>query len=221
MAFGLFFEAPAYLGEMRHGCIAAARPDVFDVRLRFKRDSEVPGIGAGERLFRRLILGVTILAVAVTVGTFTGRDRLLLGASQTREQLMRLVGLEPDRAAIEEQWQKRRQLGVKKTRDDLMGFYGMTTDAMRELFRVVGMDPNHGLIRCGRADAGFLISSQVFEPDERGRKSSIVGSPLARQHERRRREAGSHVQIGDLIVRLGVRPVVFIAQPQAQSELGS
>ena len=40
---------------------------------------------------------------------------------------------------------------------------------MRALFRAVGMDPEHGLIRYGRADEAFVISSQVFEPDEHGR----------------------------------------------------
>ena len=40
---------------------------------------------------------------------------------------------------------------------------------MRALFRTVGMDPDHALIRYGRGDQAFAISPQVFEPDEHGR----------------------------------------------------
>ncbi len=37
------------------------------------------------------------------------------------------------------------------------------------MFRVAEMDPEHTLIRYGRADQAFVISPQVFEPDEHGR----------------------------------------------------
>ena len=51
----------------------------------------------------------------------------------------------------------------------LTRFYNKTTPEMRELFRVAGMDPEHGLIRYGRGDQAFSISSQVFEIDNHGR----------------------------------------------------
>ncbi len=124
-----------------------------------------------ERLFKRTIVTVTTLVVAgLCGGTSSGRFHLRLWATQARKILARgLLGLEPDRVQIDAEWRLRRERGVEATRQSLTTYYRDTTEQMRELFRVVGMDPDHALIRYGRGDEAFVISSQVFEPDEHGR----------------------------------------------------
>ncbi len=124
-----------------------------------------------EQLFKRMIVTGTVLVVAALCGaTSAGRFQLFLWSTRAREYFTRgLFGLGPDRADIDAEWRLRRQRGVLATRKNLTSYYRNTTEEMRELFRVVGMDPEYGLIRCGRADEAFVISSQVFEPDEHGR----------------------------------------------------
>ncbi len=123
------------------------------------------------RWFKRIIVASTALVATLLIGaSSTGRYHLLLWTSRAREQAMlRLFGLEPDRAQVDAEWRNRRERGVKQTLEVLTRFYDQTTEEMRELFRVAEMDPEHGLIRWGRGDQAFLISPQVFEPDEHGR----------------------------------------------------
>src|SRR5438132_8623637 len=123
------------------------------------------------RLFKAMIAAVTAaVMVAMIAASSAGRHHLLLGATRFRDELARrLVGLPPDRDQIEAQWRLRRRRGIELTHEVLATFYRDTTEEMRALFRVAGMDPEHGLIRYGRGDQAFLISSQVFEPDDRGR----------------------------------------------------
>ncbi len=79
------------------------------------------------------------------------------------------VRARPNRARVDAEWRLRRQHEVEQTHEVLTRFYDNTTEEMRELFRVAAMDPEHGLIRWGRGAEAFLISPQVFEPDEHGR----------------------------------------------------
>jgi len=124
-----------------------------------------------QRVFKAVILGATLLVLACMIGgSQSARYRLVLGAGQTRDALAwKLFGLEPDRGAVDAQWRVRRQLGIAETLKSLTSFYNVTTAEIRELFRVAGMDPEHALIRYGRADQAFVISPQVFEQDEHGR----------------------------------------------------
>jgi len=124
-----------------------------------------------ERRFKRVILLSTGSVVAALIfASPTARDFLNLGMIRVREAAAtRLIGLPPERSAVEAEWALRRRRGIEATRRNLEHFYRSTTDEMRELFRVAGMDPEHGLIRYGRGDQAFLISSQVFELDDTGR----------------------------------------------------
>ena len=124
-----------------------------------------------QRVFKRVILGATLVVLASMIGVSqSARYRLSLGAGQTRDVLVRrLFGLEPDRTQVEAQWRVRRQHGIAETLKSLTSFYNATTKEIRELFRVAGIDPEHALIRYGRADQAFVISPQVFERDEHGR----------------------------------------------------
>jgi hypothetical protein len=124
-----------------------------------------------QRGFKRIILGATLIVLAGMIGVSqSARYRLLLGANQTRDFLARqLFGLEPDRTQVDAQWRVRRRQGIEETLRSLTGFYNGTTEEIKELFRVAGMDPGHALVRYGRADQAFVISPQVFEPDVHGR----------------------------------------------------
>ncbi len=148
----------------------------LDVRMRapLARQQMLPFLDRStrrQRVFKRAILGATLVVLASMIGmSQPARYRLLLAAGQTRDALARgLFGLEPAPAEIEAQWRVRRQHGIAQTLKSLTGFYNATTEEMRELFRVAAMDPEHALIRYGRADQAFVISPQVFERDENGR----------------------------------------------------
>jgi hypothetical protein len=124
-----------------------------------------------ERLFKRLIVVTTMLLLAgMIAASRVGRYYTVLWSGQARDALaQRVFGLEPDRERVDDEWQLRRQRGIEETHRSLSNFYKETTDEMRELFRVAGMDPDHALIRYGRAEQAFVISSQVFELDDHGR----------------------------------------------------
>jgi hypothetical protein len=124
-----------------------------------------------QRMFKRMIVSVTVLVIAILcIINSAGRFYLLSWANQARKLIAGgLFGIPPERAQVDAEWRLRRERSIKATRKNLTDFYRGTTDEMRTLFRVVGMDPEHGLIRYGRADEAFVISSQVFEPDDHGR----------------------------------------------------
>jgi hypothetical protein len=123
------------------------------------------------RRFKQAIVAVTVVAaVAMVAASSAGRYHARLLALRARDRVVRLVADVPrDRAEIDAEWALRRARGIRQTRENLSRFFDGTTEEMRELFRVAGMDPDHALIRYGRADPAFVISPQVFEPDDSGR----------------------------------------------------
>ncbi|MDG3003480.1 SGNH/GDSL hydrolase family protein [Paludisphaera mucosa] len=123
------------------------------------------------RRFKRFIILLTLALVAGTIASFrVGRFYAVQGANAARTAVVRWVtGLGPDRSEIEADWARKRRRAVEGTTEVLTKFYDGTDEKMRALFRTAGMDPEHGLVRYGRADQTFLLSSQVFEPDDQGR----------------------------------------------------
>ncbi|WP_165071027.1 SGNH/GDSL hydrolase family protein [Paludisphaera rhizosphaerae] len=123
------------------------------------------------RRFKRFILLATLAAVALTIASFrVGRYYAVETWNTVRRAVIyQVTGLTPDRAEIEADWKRRRNLTLQSTEETLRKFYDGTDENMRALFRVAGMDPEHGLVRYGRADQTFLISSKVFERDDSGR----------------------------------------------------
>ncbi|OJW24645.1 MAG: hypothetical protein BGO49_06280 [Planctomycetales bacterium 71-10] len=123
------------------------------------------------RWFKRLIILATLAAVAGVVASFPiGRHYAVEGyTAAKRFAIYRLTGLGPDRSEIEADWARRRALGVARTTEVLTKFYDGAGEPMKRLFDVAGMDPTHGLVRYGRGDQSFLLSSQVFERDDAGR----------------------------------------------------
>jgi lysophospholipase L1-like esterase len=123
------------------------------------------------RWFKRAIVLTTFaVSAALIAASAPARFQVRNAAEWVRDQVVRrVVGVGPDRARIDSEWTRRRAYSIDRTRDVLTKFYNRTSEPMRELFRVAGMDPAHGLIRYGRADEAFLISPQVFERDDHGR----------------------------------------------------
>jgi hypothetical protein len=130
--------------------------------------------------FKLMIVAMTALVLAGMIGASrTGRNRLWLGMSHLRDGLYRcLFHLEPERAQVEAELRQQRQQRIEQARASLAAFYQGAPQETQELFRVAGMDPEHALVTCGRSDQAFVISPQVFEPDEHGR--SYRFRPLTR-----------------------------------------
>ena len=124
-----------------------------------------------DRWFKRFIILLTLAAVAGTVAAFpVGRFHAVEWYRTARTTTIRLVtGLGPDRQEIAADWARRRQRSIDSTTAVLRKFYDGADEEMRALFRISGMDPEHGIVGYGRADQSFLLSSQVFEPDHQGR----------------------------------------------------
>lgn len=124
-----------------------------------------------ERQFKWIIALATLGVVAAVVG-MSPRLRDLAaewGERGWQEAMRRLVGLEPTREQVDELREVRRRQTARNTMASLTRFYDKTSPEMRAMFKAAGMDPEGGLIGVGRATNGFLLSSKVFEPDERGR----------------------------------------------------
>lgn len=79
------------------------------------------------------------------------------------------VGLVPTPAEREAYWTARRNESRRATRAHIADYYAKTTPEIRRLFDLAGLDPERCLVRWGRADPCFLLSSKIYEPDEHGR----------------------------------------------------
>lgn len=122
------------------------------------------------RRFKAAILILTIAAVAAALfGTPSGRYLAERVSHETALAAKRVFGIPPDRAEVDAVWQVKRQHLVGKQRVALQTLYEHARPDTRRLFDVAGMAPQNGLIRWGRGDDVFLISSGVFEADDSGR----------------------------------------------------
>lgn len=123
-----------------------------------------------KRYFRGFIVLLTTAVVAAILAIAPiGRYLVRAGVERVRNEVERMWMGSLSRERVEAEWRVKRRRGLDLTYQSLARFYNETTDEMRALFRITGMDPDHALIRYGRADQGFMISPQVFEPDDRGR----------------------------------------------------
>ena len=123
------------------------------------------------RLRRRFKLGIMAATLGIVAAGvwFTPRARYLAGEwgrTARRETLRTLFGLEPTEAEIEADLAIERAETERRTRESLTSYYqDKAPPAIQNLFDAARMDPAHGLIGVGRADNGFLLSPDVFEPD--------------------------------------------------------
>jgi hypothetical protein len=123
-----------------------------------------------ERWFK---LGITLGTLAVMAGAVTGTSvgKYVAGwcAGQVQLAIERSFGIDRERAAIDSLWRLKRDRAVRQTIARLGGYYQNTDPAMRRLFDVAAMAPANGLVRWGRGDDAFVVSSEVFEADDHGR----------------------------------------------------
>ncbi len=139
-----------------------------------ERQRVLPFLERSERRFRMFRWGIAASTALLIVGMIefsaAGRYHVRIWTDRAHDAVRYgLLGLQQDRERIEANWRARREHGIEQTYQRLSSFYQETDDGTRELFRVAGMDPDHALVRYGRGDAGFVISPQVFERDDRGR----------------------------------------------------
>jgi hypothetical protein len=111
------------------------------------------------------ILGVAVLLAAVPSG------RYLAGwlAGRTRRTAMYLVGREPGRDEIDEDWRRRRLFDMDSAIARHRKAFVEYSDAERRFLRFAGMDPDHVVLRWGNFDKTVMLPATVYEPDDSGR----------------------------------------------------
>lgn len=120
-----------------------------------------------ERVFKRMIMTTTLLAiVAIVGGTPIGRGLVRRGVLTAHEISLRWMGLPEDRAVTDARWRALRDEQVRAAEAVWERFYHHAVPAIRHLFDAAGLAPGKGLVRWGNYDRTLLISGEVFEPDE-------------------------------------------------------
>ena len=89
--------------------------------------------------------------------------------TRCRWGLLQAVGLSPDRAEVDADWQRKRLYDIGQTRAKLRDVYAGYDPAMKRLLTYAGLDPDHALLRWGNFDRTLYLPSTVFEPDDTGR----------------------------------------------------
>lgn len=127
------------------------------------------------RLFKRIILALTsVIVVGLIAGTRVGRENFASAKEGVRVFALRQIGLEPQRPEIEALHKAARARTVERTLESLSRFYRDSEPAIKHMFDVAEMDPEHGLIGTGRVGDGFIISSKVFAADTNGRSYRLL-----------------------------------------------
>jgi hypothetical protein len=137
-----------------------------------------------DRLFRRVIVVVTVVALAgLVVAMVPGLAAIGDRARATKWQAMRRIGLEPDREEIDAVMKERRARRQVATRDRYRVLFGRLTPERQAFLRLAGMGPDEAVVRWGNYDMIFVLSSRVFaeDPDRQYRLLPKVRSVCIRQ----------------------------------------
>jgi hypothetical protein len=125
------------------------------------------------RLARRfkaaIALGTLLFVSSLLLGTSSGRYVARWAETRCRWALLQAVGLSPDRAEVDADWQRKRLYDIGQTRAKLREVYAGYEPAMKRLLTYAGLDPDHALLRWGNFDRTLYLPSTVFEPDDTGR----------------------------------------------------
>jgi hypothetical protein len=119
------------------------------------------------RAFKRAIGALTGLVIlAIVAGTETGRYASVMLVHSGRSLLNRIAGLPKDREFEQERINLERLRNAASARKALAS---TTTpgSAMDRFLRAVGMDAGSAVMRWGNVDRSILLSSAVFEPDDK------------------------------------------------------
>src|SRR5262245_61208080 len=103
------------------------------------RQGRFPFLERSERLTQRFKRGIAVLTMllcgAIVTASPVGRSHVALWATRARNTVVhQVVGMPLERAAIDREWQIKRQQGEDASRRALNTFFGLTTPEMRELF---------------------------------------------------------------------------------------
>jgi lysophospholipase L1-like esterase len=121
-----------------------------------------------ERQFKRAILAATGLAVIAIVQAIPWGHHLSASIDTwARRIFSRSLRPSQSRAERDESWRSFRLSSIERMRPQVERFFGQSDPALQKLMRYAGMDPEHGLLRWGNYDWTLLLSSKVFEPDDR------------------------------------------------------
>ena len=123
-----------------------------------------------ERWFKRAIGCATLLAIVVPlIALPQGRYVLADAASRARKAGRTALYQPIPRSEVDQDWQRLRLRGIAESRRRLSEIYRSTEPAYQTLMRYAGLDPDQGLLRSGNYNRTLLLSSTVFEPDDKGR----------------------------------------------------
>ena len=119
-----------------------------------------------EQAFKRLIAGMTLLAIAALVaGTQAGRNTTRLTVKKGQAVIEQFVGVPHDRSADEQEILAERLRNAASARQSLARMTAPGS-AMETFLRAARMDARSAVIRWGNVDRSIVLSSAVFEPDD-------------------------------------------------------
>ena len=120
--------------------------------------------------FKLTIAIITACLIAAFL-TLLSPGRYVTGwlSAKARQLAARAIGLPPDRAEIDADWQRKRQFDIEQSRGTLEGTFAEYPPAMQRVLRFAGLDPEHALVRWGNFDRTVLLPSTVFEAENSGR----------------------------------------------------
>jgi len=127
-----------------------------------------------DRLFRGLIVAVTVVAVAgIWAAWPTGRSNALRLAQRTKFNVLRWFRLEPARSEIDAYWRDRRDRREASTRARFGAKFAELDPGTQAFFRAAGMGPDQAEIRWGNYDMTLVMSGQVFTRVDSGRQYQL------------------------------------------------
>lgn len=123
-----------------------------------------------DRVFKGAIAASTlVLVIALLSAIPAGRNLAGWAAARSHWFVSRCLGVDPDRATIDADWQRQREYGITTSRASFANGFVQFNATQRRLLRFAGMDPDHVLLRWGNFDQTVILPSTVFEADDSGR----------------------------------------------------
>ncbi len=119
-----------------------------------------------ERLFKWLIVLATLVVIVLIARLVPWGHYLTETVAASVRQA---AGVRESRREIDESWRRYRELHIEETRPKVGRLFAAAGPAHQRLLSYSGMDPEHGLVRWANYNWTILLSSKVFEIDDRGR----------------------------------------------------
>jgi hypothetical protein len=124
-----------------------------------------------DRIFRGLIVAVTVLALAAVWAAWpSGRANAVGLAQRAKWRALRSMGIEPARSEIDAYWRDRRDRREVATRARYVEGFAALDASTQAFFRAAGMGPDQAEVRWGNYDMTLVMSGRVFARAESGRQ---------------------------------------------------